>query len=167
VHPDDPVDFDSIECPRVGRLAGGTGLSVVGQLVLIVVGQLAAVVVVGGVPSDDVTPCDQAESDQCTRVKPQNLFRFVVLLQCILPGQSVAESRNAFPGVSKYRRDMLLRDLRNDIDETRRELSKHAENVAVSVENAAVAITLVGLVAAVAILLAGYTLATSGVKPPW
>lgn len=62
---------------------------------------------------------------------------------------------------------MILRQLRDDIDETRRDLTAHAENVAESVDAAAFAITLVGLAAVVALVLAGYAVTASGAKPPW
>lgn len=62
---------------------------------------------------------------------------------------------------------MFIRELRNDIDETRRDLTAHAENVALSVDNAAAAITTIGIVAVVALILAGYAVAAGGVKPPW
>lgn len=62
---------------------------------------------------------------------------------------------------------MILRTLRTDIDDTRRELGEHAENVTVAVENAATAITAIGIVAVLALILAGYAVTTTGAKPPW
>lgn len=61
-----------------------------------------------------------------------------------------------------------LAKLRDDINETREELSAHAENVTLSIENAAAAIVGIGAVAILALLLAGYAVVSNGgEKPPW